>query len=336
MPRLGREPPALRGTILMPICGRFAFCSPPPAGRVQRGIALVLVLWLTALLTVIAGGFAYAMRNEAQAARNTLSQARARAVADGAVARTVFELMRPRTIPGVWSADGLVHVWDEDGMRVAASALDESGKIDLNVGADALLKGLLQTAGQLDADTAARLVDAIGDWKDADDFRRPNGAEAADYQAAGLSYKPANAAFETVADLQRVLGMTPALYARLAGSLTVHSGTPAINPQFASRAVLMALPGATDAIVDTYLAQRAGALAARQPLPVLPLAGAGAPANVWRVRAEVTAPDGVSYVREAVLRPNPDQRRPLTVLEWQEGARTGVAAADATNPGAAK
>jgi len=299
----------------------------PPA---QRGIALVLVLWLTALLTVIAGGFAYAMRNEAQAARNTMSQAQARALADGAIARTAFELMRPRTIPGVWAADGLVHVWDEDGMRLAASAVDESGKIDLNTVPDALLNSLLQTAGQVDADTAARLVDVIDDWKDADDFRRPNGAEAAEYQAAGLPYKPANAAFETVADLQRVLGMTPALFARLADSLTVYSGAPGISPQFASRTVLMALPGATDAIVDTYLAQKAAALAAGQPLPVLPLAGAGAPVNVWRIRAEVTAPDGVVFVREAVMRQSPDPRRPLTVLAWQEGERTPVTA-DATN-----
>lgn len=298
------------------------------AARAQRGIALVLVLWLTVLLTVIAGGFAYAMRNEAQAARNTMSQAQARALADGAVARTVFELMRPRTIPGVWAADGLVHVWDEAGMRVAASAVDESGKIDLNAVPDALLKGLLQTAGQVDDAGAARLVDAIGDWKDADDFRRPNGAEADDYQAAGLPYKPANAAFETVADLQRVLGMTPPLFARLAGSLTVYSGVPGVNPQFASRTVLMALPGATDAIVDTYLAQRDAALAAGQPVPVLPLAGAGAPVNVWRVRAEVTAPDGVVFVREAVLRPNPDPRRLLTVLAWQEGERTQTQSAD--------
>ena len=297
----------------------------------QRGIALVLVLWLTALLTVIAGGFAYAMRNEAQAARNTMSQAQARALADGAVARTVFELMRPRTIPGVWAADGVVHVWDEDGLHVAAAAIDESGKIDINAVTDALLQGLLQTAGQLDVDAAGRLVDAIGDWKDADDLRRPNGAESAEYQAAGLSYKPANAAFETVADLQRVLGMTPALFARLAGNLTVYSGASGVNPQFASRAVLMALPGATDAIVDTYLAQRAAALAAAQPLPVLPLAGSGAPVNVWRVHAEVTAPDGVVYVREAVVRPNPDQRRPLAVLAWQEGDRTLPAVADATN-----
>lgn len=297
----------------------------------QRGIALVLVLWLTALLTVIAGGFAYAMRNEAQAARNTMSQAQARALADGAVARTVFELMRPRTIPGVWAADGLVHVWDEDGLHVAAAAVDESGKIDINAVTDALLLSFLQTAGQLDVDTAGRLVDAIGDWKDADDLRRPNGAESAEYQAAGLSYKPANAAFETVADLQRVLGMTPALFARLAGNLTVYSGAPGINPQFASRAVLMALPAATDAVVDTYIAQRAAALAAAQPLPVLPLAGAGAPVNVWRVHAEVTAPDGVVYVREAVLRPNHDPRRPLTVLSWQEGDRTLPAVADGAN-----
>lgn len=305
--------------------------SESAAPLAQRGIALVLVLWLTALLTVIAGGFAYAMRNEAQAARNTMSQAQARALADGAIARTAFELMRPRTIPGVWAADGLAHSWDEDGMRVAASAVDESGKIDLNAAPDALLNSLLQTAGQVDADTAARLVDVIEDWKDADDFRRPNGAEAAEYQAAGLPYKPANAAFETVADLQRVLGMTPALFARLAGSLTVYSGAPGISPQFASRTVLMALPGATDAIVDTYLAQRAAALAAGQPLPVLPLAGAGTPVNVWRIRAEVTAPDGVVFVREAVMRQGPDPRRPLTVLAWQEGERTQPAAADAAN-----
>jgi len=53
--------------------------------------------------------------------------------------------------------------------------------------------------------------------------------------------------------------------------------------------------------------------------------------NVWHVRSEVTAPDGVVFVREAVLRPNPDQRRPLTVLAWHEGERTQLAAADAAN-----
>jgi general secretion pathway protein K len=268
------------------------------------------------------------MRNEALAARNSLSLAQARALADGAIYRTVFELMRPKTLTDVWSADGTVHVWDENGSRVAVNALDESGKIDLNTAPDGLIKGLLQTAAELDTDTAARLIDVIDDWKDADDLRRPNGAEAPDYQAAGLSYKPANAPFESVAELQRVLGMTPAIYGRIADSLTVHSRMAGINPAFASRAVLLAVPGATPEIVDTYIAQRRDALAAKLPAPPFPVPGiVGATLNLWRIRAEVTTADGVTFTREAVVRQG-DRRRLLSFLEWQEGDRRLLAASD--------
>ena len=295
----------------------------------QRGIALILVLWLTILLTVIGGSFAYGMRNEALAARNSLSLAQARALADGAIYRTVFELMRPRTLADLWSADGTIHVWDENGSRIAVTALDESGKIDLNTAPDGLIKSLLQTAAELDADTAGRLVDVIGDWKDIDDLRRPNGAEAPDYQAAGLNYKPANAPFEAVAELQRVLGMTPAVYGRIADSLTVHSRMAGINPAFASRTVLLAVPGATPEIVDTYIAQRRDALAAKLPVPVFPVPGIVAAAlNLWRIRAEVTTADGVTFAREAVIRPIAERRRLLGILEWQEGDRRLLAASD--------
>ena len=294
----------------------------------QCGIALILVLWLTVLLTVIGGSFAYGMRNEALAARNTLSLAQARSLADGAIYRTVFELMRPKTLADGWSADGTIHAWDEDGSRVTVNALDESGKIDLNTAPDGLLKGLLQTAAGLDADAAGRFVDVINDWKDADDLRRPNGAEAPDYQAAGLSYKPANAPFEAVAELQRVLGMTPAVYGLIADSLTVYSRMAGVNPAFASRTVLLAIPGATPEMVDTYIAQRRDALAAKLPPPVFPVAGLGAATlNLWRIRAEVTTADGVTFAREAVVRPGADTRR-LTILEWQEGDRRLLAASD--------
>jgi general secretion pathway protein K len=288
--------------------------------RHQRGIAIVLVLWLTVLLTVIAAGFAYSMRTEALAARNAVSLAQARGLADGAIMRVAFELMRPRTVSELWQADGAVHVWDEGGVRIAANAIDESGKIDLNTALDALLKGLLQSAGGLDADAAARMVDVIDDWKTPGDLRRPNGAKAPEYQAAGLTYKPANAPFESVAELQRVLGMTPALYAAIANDLTVFSKSPGISPAYASRSALLALPGATAEIVDTYLEQRKNALAARLPLPAFPLAGfAAAPVNLWRIRAEATMPDGTTFIREAVLRPGGDTLHPVTVLAWQEG-----------------
>jgi general secretion pathway protein K len=292
----------------------------PTRYRRQRGVALILVLWLTVMLTVIAGSFAYAMRNEALAARNTVSSAQARSLADGAIYRTVYELLRPKVSPDMWAADGSLHFWQDDSARIAVSAIDESGKIDLNTAPDALLKGLLTTAGGLDDPTASKLIDAIGDWKDADDVRRPNGAEAADYKAAGLPYVPANSFFETLPELQRVMGMTPELYAKVADNLTVLSRQPGVNPQFASRATLLALPGATPAVVDTYIAQRRDALAAKLPPPVFPLAGFAVGAiNLWRIRAEVTMDDGVSFVRVAVIRPG-DQRRLLTVLEWQEGS----------------
>ena len=204
-----------------------------------------------------------------------------------------------------------------------------SVKIHKNTASYVLITVIIHTAGELDADTAAKLVDVIGDWKDVDDLRRPNGAEAPDYQAAGLKYKPANAPFEAVAELQRVLGMTPALYGRIAGSLTVHSRMAGINPAFASRTVLLAVPGATPEIVDTYIAQRRDALAAKLPVPVFPVTGIVAAAlNLWRIRAEVTTADGVTFAREAVIRPIAERRRLLGILEWQEGDRRLLAVSD--------
>jgi general secretion pathway protein K len=287
----------------------------------ERGVALIIALWVTVLLTVIAAGFAYSMRTEALAARNAVALTQARALADGAVSRVTFELMRPRNANETWAADGVVHYWQEGDTLIAANALDESGKIDLNAAPDILLKNLLETEAGADADTAARLVDAIDDWKTPGDAKRPQGAKAPDYKAAGLSYAPPNAPFETVAELQRVLGMTPALYAAVADSLTVFSQQSGVNPAYASRAVLLALPNATPEMIDAYLAQRNDALAQHLPPPAFPVAAGAGPTNVWRIRAEVTTADGVTFIRESVVRPGGDLLHPVTILMWQEGDR---------------
>jgi general secretion pathway protein K len=287
----------------------------------------VLALWLTILLTVIASGFAFSMRSEAIAARNAISLAQARAAADGAVERTAFELSRPR-ITDTWSADGTRHTWIENDVQFDVVAVDETSKIDLNSANDALLKGLLMTSGGLDDQTAARVVDAIADWRDADDLKRPNGAEEADYRAANLKYGPANAPFETVGELARVLGVTPEVYRRIAGSLTVYSRQPGINTLTASRDVLLALPAATTETVDDYLERRRIAIENKLPPPPFPPAQAfgSGPVPVWRVHAEAKLSDGVTFVREAVLRPVNDVRRPLVALVWTEGARLPPAA----------
>ena len=303
--------------------------SRSPEARRQAGIALVLTLWLTVLLTAIAGGFAYSMRTEALAAGNAIGVAKARAAADGAVERTAFELTRPR-LPGSWLPNGAPHEWTDGEIAIAASATDETAKIDLNAASEILLRGLFTNVGGADPDATVRLVDAVMDWRDADDLRRPNGAEAADYVAAGSKVVPANAPFETIGEVSRVLGMTPAIYARIAGSVTVYSRQAGVNPLTASREVLLALPNSDPAAVDAYLAARDEALRAGLPPP--PYAGAGGLTSgaiqTWRIRARASLPDGVTFVREAVLRSSPDPARPLVVLAWLEDA-SAPAAADA-------
>jgi general secretion pathway protein K len=300
----------------------------------QRGIALILVLWLTIMLTVIASGFAFSMRSEALSARNAMSLAQVRAAANGAIERTAYELSRPR-YPSAWASDGQPRQWQEGDITIVATAVDESAKIDLNTASELLLKGLLEHVGGTEPEATARLVDAIFDWRDPDDFKRPNGAEEADYRAAGLKQKPANVSFETVTELARVLGMTPAVYARIADSLTVHSRQPGINAMTASRDVLLALPTATPETVDAYIQQRTDALANKLPVPPFPAASgyAAGAVPVWRIRAQATAPDGVTFAREAVVRPSGEARRPLISLAWQDGITAAAPSLSATEPG---
>jgi general secretion pathway protein K len=291
-------------------------------GSRERRVPLVIVLWLCVLLTVVGGAFAASMRSEALASRNAVSVAQARAVADGAIDRTTFELVRPRTAQS-WKPDGSPHRWTDGDTDVHVTARDESAKLDLNTAAEPLLRSLFAQVGGLPDQEAGAIVEAILDWRDADELRRPNGAEAGDYRAANSKYLPSNSRFESVGEVSRVLGMTPALYEKVAPTLTVHSGQAGVNPMTANRQTLLAFPGATPEIVDEYITRRDEAMANELPIPPFPLAQgymAGA-VPVWRIRAEAHRPDGVSFVREAVVRATADPRRPFYALLWSEGER---------------
>ncbi len=270
------------------------------------------------------------MRGEALAARNALSLAQARAAADGAVERMAFELSRPRNIADVWQPDGAAHVWQDGEARFAVSAVDESARIDLNAAPEPLLKGLLQNVGGLDADTAQHVVEAIEDWRDADDLRRPNGAEDADYRAAGRKYGPANAPFSSVGELQRVLGMTPGADGadrRRAHRVLVAGGDqPGDGVARRSARAAEHDAGASSMPSSRSAATRSPTSFPSPPLPQATGFAIGA-ASVWRIHAEATMADGVTFVRDAVLRPSADPRRPLIALLWQEGvARAGAGA----------
>ena len=209
----------------------------------SRGIALVSVLWVIALLTIVASGLSASVRSELRVVSNTAASMQARYAAESGVELAAMNLMYPQSVR--WPADGSVRELDIGTAKLRIATWDETGKVDLNHAPANLLASLFINAG-VDAGQADLLVDAILDWRDDDDFRRLNGAEDSDYRVAGLDHESRDAPFETVDELRFVLGMTEELYAVIEPALTVYSGRSGVNASVASQQVSQAASGVQD------------------------------------------------------------------------------------------
>ena len=102
---------------------------------------------------------------------------------------------------------------------------------------------VVQTDTLDEGSTRDSVVDAILDWRDADDLTQLNGAEDGDYESAGMAYGARDDLFKSREELRQVLGMTVDLYQQLAPHVTVDNDTGQIDRQFASAAVLAATRG---------------------------------------------------------------------------------------------
>ncbi|RPE79558.1 general secretion pathway protein GspK [Vulcaniibacterium tengchongense] len=285
-----------------------------------RGAALILVLWLIALLTALVGGFALAARVENLQARvlvrGLVAQQVARAGLEYALTRIAAPDPRLR-----WRPDGRAYRWRYAGAEVEVRLVDENGKVDLNQADPALLAALLRAAG-VEQDQAPRLAGAIVDWRDRDPLTQPaGGGEDADYASAGLPYGAKDAEFESVAELQQVLGMTPALYARLAPDLTVYSGRARPDPAFASARVLDAM-GMNGAELVAQRERANPAAAAPQDEEALDLALAGEGSGTYSIDSHARLADGREARLRAVVRAQGSAVPGLayTTLRWEEGA----------------
>lgn len=283
----------------------------------MRGAALVLVLWLIALLTATIGAFALSARVESLQGRVVADLGAGQQIAHAGVDYALSRLRATATQPA-WYADGRPYHWRFDGRDVELRIVDEAGKVDLNQAGGPLLEGLLH-ALQVEPTRARQVAGAILDWRDADDLRQPSGgAESTDYAAAGYPYGAKNARFDSVGELQRLLGMDEALYARMAPLVTVF-GTAQPDPRFAPAEVLTALGIDADRVIalreQTAVSEESG------QMPSAPAAaGSGTYAIESRVRWQG---DRVAVLRSVVrMAPNGATRAPYTVLRWEQGAVT--------------
>lgn len=204
--------------------------------KIDHGFALLLAVVALGLLAYVSAIFATSSRALIRGVSAEVESARAEALAEVGINLAVIKIAQRRSRADHANRDWVGWQWQ---CRIGENYLfiqvqDESGKIDLNFASERLLRALL--AGlQVAPDRVASLVDAIIDFRDRDDARRPNGAEAAEYFAAGRERGPRNAPFAIVEELYWVLGLDQELVDRMLPFVTALSGKDGIDPDSAPR-----------------------------------------------------------------------------------------------------
>jgi len=260
----------------------------------QKGIALLLVLWVLALLSVIVGEFCFAMRTEVNVTRNFKEQTEAYYIALAGLNRAIGALIRNEVVrkKTATKPESKVEENEEDSesqwrMNVDIAPVpfgqgqfevkigNESGKININGANESLLKIMLN-AFDLEEQQKNVIIDSIMDWRDENDLHRLNGAEDSYYEALPEPYECKNGDFDSVEELLMVRGVTPEIfYEGLKDIITVFRppdrrkkisrGFKIIRPNFnsininaAPKKVLLALPLMTDKLAQEIMDYRKG------------------------------------------------------------------------------
>jgi general secretion pathway protein K len=223
----------------------------------RRGAALMLSLWALFLLSAMVISWALNIDS-----RLILSGYANRNIEALALACSGVEVaMHPQTTPGAEALEGSFG----RGQNYQARMTGESGRININwiVAAPEnparleLLRKYLEIKG-VDLNERDQMIDTLLDWVDPDNLARLNGAEdEAGYKA------PNKLKLDRIEELKKIKGWEEFTSAKdWDADLTLYSGGPQgapIDIAWASKEVLLALPGASEDRVDQFISMRSGA-----------------------------------------------------------------------------
>ena len=287
----------------------------------QKGVALIIVLWVLVLITITVGSFSVSARTENLQARQLLDGSRARYAAEAGIAMAVLNLRNP-DVANRWVPDGRMYEQQFESARVEISITDERGKLDINVIDELTLSSLLIATG-VEEERINFLVGAILDWRDPDDAVRIDGAEADEYASADLPYGPRNAPFAILDELQQVLGMDFELYRKLEPALTVYSRRRTIEAAFAPYEALMVLPGMTAEIARDFINERQLRDNTGDNTLLMPDGSAMAMKGIGptqSIRVKATMPSGIWEQLEVTINMSPGmQQQAFQIMRWKEG-----------------
>jgi general secretion pathway protein K len=187
-----------------------------------------MVLWVTAILSVVALEFSFAMRTEITITKNHKEDLQRYAMAQGGVQRAITELIykhdtRLQQIKKTlsleeeppeqreWTADGRSYTLPFDQGACEIRIMSEAGKININMVSEVLLRKVIGQLG-LEGEVRDVVVDSILDWRDSNDFYRANGAENDYYLSLKEPYYCKNGNLDSIEELLLIKGVTPDLY----------------------------------------------------------------------------------------------------------------------------
>lgn len=277
----------------------------------QRGLALLSVLWITALLGFFVLSMISLLRSETVIAYAGLDEAQAEAWANAAVFLTIHDLCDihlARNIP-VDGSSKAVHITNQD---ITVSVQDENGKIDINFAPLELLKSLLKNAG-IEDNNGVEIATAINKKRETT-FK--TAADSGDDFSSAVPKLP----FRSIDELKSISGITDELFKRLQPALTVYSQQSTLFVPTAPKEALLSLP---EMEADNIRA----VLTARQQRPITMsdislIQGSSSQENLaGRAFAIIatTHVNNAAFSRRAVVRITGDSHRPYGILDWSYG-----------------
>ena len=276
--------------------------------RRERGIALILVIWMIALLSVVAMVATGNARTDLQLARNSIDGAKARMLADGGVSWAMVRLLAGDA-SGLSKADGTARLLSLGGTTIEVAVQDEGGKVDVN-GADAvLLANLCRVVGFGSAEADA-IAEGIVRYRE----RRRDDPSTATQPA-----------FSVVEELRLVSGIDPDHYVRLLPFVTVYTRDGHVNPQTAPPEVILALPGILPLQAETYLRERSRQEPGLETAALPPSLAAAArylsvsPPQIVTITATSHGGGGATSIRQAVVELAVTPDHPLRLIAWRRG-----------------
>jgi type II secretory pathway component PulK len=197
----------------------------------KKGIALIIVLVVIAILAVLAGNFAASMKVETMLARNASFDSEfewlGRSGIEAAKAiladqKEPFTSLGQYWAGGSGSTNGSFAEFDlhhfpigDSGKFVDITIEDQERYFNINMADDMVLGQALNLIG-VDAAQRSSIIDSIMDWKDADDNNRMSGAETSDYKSYWLPHAAKNGYIDDMSELLLVHGIMeqPQIFSR--------------------------------------------------------------------------------------------------------------------------